>query len=156
MRYLNMDHTSAFERIGLPSHWDNDLKQTDFAVLANHVRNELQDREQGAVLDFRTDYRFEIGQITTAAAHGISTIILSGPLDSCWESRRKRQEARGKGTPSKSNYYEKNEPTVELYSRDEFAKFRVHTLNIDGSPRFGNLLPEVDASLAGQRANASK
>ena len=142
LRHIDMDHTNCFERMGLPSTWDSDLKNVDFAVLAPHILNKLKVGDEGAVLSFPTDYRFDSEQIAAAAAHGISIIILWGPLEGCWESRRKRQESRHKGTPSKLKYYTKNQATHELYSHDKFATHRVQALNVDGSR------PPVDHVLA--------
>lgn len=152
LRHIDMYHRACFKGVGLPSAWDSDLKQVDFAVLACHILDKLQNGDEGAVLSFPADYRFDSGQIAAASAHAISTVILWGPFECCWESRCKRQESRGKGTPSRPGYCKKNEPTFEFYSHEEFERFRVQALNADCSrPAVEQVLAEIDASLAVQR-----
>ena len=133
--HKDMDRSNSFKRIGLPNEWDTDIEQVDFALLADHVRSRIKDEDRGAILSFPTIYRFTREQFDSAAARGIRVVILWGLFKWCAMVRRERQEAREKGTPSARRYKRLNKPTFEMYSRGEYERFRVKTLDADCSHR---------------------
>jgi hypothetical protein len=146
-----MDRSNPFKHVGLPNEWDADIERVDFAAFADHVRSGIKDEDRGAILSFPTTYRFTREQLDIAAARGISVVILWGPFECCAKARRERQEARGKGTPSASRYERLNKPTFDMYSRGEYERFRVETLDANCSRRpYETVLADIAARIADQ------
>jgi hypothetical protein len=151
LRHIDMDHGNPFECIGLPNEWDMDIRQVDFVLLAENVRSRIRDGDRGAILSFPTTYRFTREQFDCAAACGIYVVILWGLFECCAVVRRKRQEARKKGTPSARRYKRLNTPTFDRYSQGEYDDFRVWTLDANCSHLpYKDILADITACIADQ------
>jgi hypothetical protein len=112
--------------------------------LADNVRSCINDEEQGVILSFPTVHRFARKQFDSAAAYGICVVILWGLFQCCAIVRRKRQEARKKGAPSMSRYQRLNHPTFEMYSRGDYDRFRVWTLDANCAHRpYNEILADI-------------
>jgi len=134
LKHIDIDRKGGgFTRGRFPAEWDEDIERVDFTILSAIVRGGLGDWHQGAVLSFPTTYRFNREQLRDVSRHGVGVVVLWGPLEHCWDVRRKRQEKNKGTTPKSTDYLRKNRPTFEMYEGAEYDEFKVEAFQSDGS-----------------------